>query len=26
VSVMMGGGPAFVHIPVVMDALDALQS
>ena len=26
VSVMMGGGPSFVHIPVVMDALELLQS
>ena len=26
VAVMMGGGPAFVHIPVVMDALELLQS
>jgi AhpD family alkylhydroperoxidase len=25
VAVMMGGGPAYTHIPVVMDTLDALQ-
>ncbi len=26
VAVMMGGGPAFTHLPVVMDALEALGS
>lgn len=25
VSLMMGGGPAFTHIPEVIDALEALQ-
>ena len=25
VAVMMGGGPAYTHIPVVMDTLDAIQ-
>jgi AhpD family alkylhydroperoxidase len=25
VAVMMGGGPAYTHIPVVMDTLEALQ-
>ncbi len=25
VAVMMAGGPAFTHIPVVMDTLEALQ-
>ena len=25
VAVMMGGGPAYTHIPVVMSALEALQ-
>lgn len=25
VAVMMGGGPAYTHIPVVMETLDALQ-
>lgn len=25
VAVMMGGGPAYTHIPVVLDALDELQ-
>ncbi len=26
VAVMMGGGPAYTHIPVVMRALEALES
>jgi AhpD family alkylhydroperoxidase len=26
VAVMMGGGPAYTHIPVVIDALEALQA
>jgi AhpD family alkylhydroperoxidase len=26
VAVMMGGGPAYTHIPVVMDTLEALQA
>jgi len=26
VAVMMGGGPAYVHIPVVIDALQALEA
>lgn len=26
VAVMMSGGPAYTHIPVVIDALDALES
>jgi AhpD family alkylhydroperoxidase len=26
VAVMMGGGPAYTHIPIVMDALEALQN
>ena len=26
VAVMMSGGPAYTHIPVVMDTLEALQS
>ena len=26
VAVMMGGGPAYTHIPVVMDTLEALIS
>lgn len=26
VAVMMGGGPAYTYIPVVMDTLEALQS
>ena len=26
VAVMMGGGPAYTHIPVVMNTLEALQS
>ena len=25
VAVMMGGGPAYTHIPVVMDTLEALE-
>jgi AhpD family alkylhydroperoxidase len=25
VAVMMGGGPAYTHIPVLMDTLEALQ-
>ena len=25
VAVIMGGGPAYTHIPVVMDTLEALQ-
>ena len=25
VAVMMGGGPAYTHIPIVMNALEALQ-
>jgi len=25
VAVMMGGGPAYTHLPVVIDALEALQ-
>lgn len=26
VAVMMGGGPAYTHIPVVMDTLESLES
>ena len=26
VAVMMSGGPAYTHVPVVIDALDALES
>ncbi len=26
VAVMMGGGPSYTHLPVVMDALEALSS
>lgn len=26
VAVMMGGGPAYTHIPVVIDTLDAVES
>jgi len=26
VAVMMGGGPAYTHIPVVMETLETLQS
>ena len=26
VSIMMGGGPAFTHIPIVMDTLEALEN
>jgi len=26
VAVMMGGGPAYTHVPVVMDTLEALES
>ena len=26
VAVMMGGGPAYTHIPIVMDALEALET
>jgi AhpD family alkylhydroperoxidase len=26
VAVMMSGGPAYMHIPVVMDTLEALES
>ena len=26
VAVMMGGGPAFTHIPVVIDAIDTLEA
>ena len=26
VAVMMGGGPAYTHIPVVIDTLDAIES
>ncbi len=26
VAVMMGGGPAYTHIPIVIDTLDALES
>jgi AhpD family alkylhydroperoxidase len=26
VAVMMGGGPAYTHIPVVIDTLEALQA
>jgi AhpD family alkylhydroperoxidase len=25
VAVMMGGGPAYTHLPIVLDALDALN-
>ena len=25
VPVMMGGGPAYTHVPVVMDTIEALQ-
>ena len=26
VAVVMGGGPAYTHIPIVMDTLDALEA
>ena len=26
VAVMMGGGPAYTHVPVVMDALEAIEA
>jgi len=26
VAVMMGGGPAYTHIPIVIDTLDAIES
>jgi len=26
VAVMMSGGPAYTHVPMVIDAIDALQS
>ena len=26
VAVMMGGGPAYTHVPMVIDALDELES
>lgn len=26
VAIMMGGGPAYTHIPVVIDTIEALQS
>ena len=26
VAVMMGGGPAFTHVPIVIDTLEALES
>jgi AhpD family alkylhydroperoxidase len=26
VAVMMGGGPAYTHVPIVIDALDELES
>jgi AhpD family alkylhydroperoxidase len=26
VAIMMGGGPAYTHIPLVIDTLEALQS
>ena len=26
VAVMMGGGPAYTHVPVVIDTLDALEA
>ena len=26
VAIMMGGGPAFTHIPIVIDTIEALQS
>ncbi|MFQ6035773.1 MAG: carboxymuconolactone decarboxylase family protein [Sedimentisphaerales bacterium] len=25
VAVMMGGGPAYTHVPLVMETLEALQ-